>query len=255
MLTVHFGPPEKSKSNCPASAAEACFLQTALCVRVRRSAARDWAPVPVLPPALEKAEPGVELFLARVGRAPDCVLILDFEATLAPLTVGGRTAETLPEMARILRAAMAVGVRVAILGKGPVATLEKALAALRPRPELWGRDGLERLSPDGSFTKLSRPRSRRLRSGGGRDRISRRLVVRRLLREAGADTALALLGGVANEQAFDELFGQGLSGLIATRRRASCADVWIRSGRDLMAFLHRWTRAVRSQQRLARRAG
>ena len=252
VLANHLEPPGSQWSKCPAIAAGARFLQTT-------EGVRDWlpgqgrgrVPIAVLPPPMEQAAPGVDLFLARVERASERVLILDFDAAVAPVAFRKRTARAMPEIVRILDAAMPAEVRVAVVGKGSVSRLEEALSGMRQRPELWGRDGRERLTPDGNYFEFRAPSP--ARGGVLRSRFHRRLVVRRLLREAGDGAALALLGGTRNEHGFAELFGRGLSGLIASRRRASCADIWIGSRAGLLAFLRRWTRAVQSGARFALR--
>ena len=72
------------------------------------------------------------------------------------------------------------------------------------------------------------------------------------MEEGGDEAAMAFLGDRNSENAFAELFGWGLAGLVASQRCASRADIWIRTPAELMEFLEDWSRAVRSGKTLAK---
>lgn len=62
-----------------------------------------------------------------------------------------------------------------------------------------------------------------------------------LLSESPPDTAAAYLGDdTTDEDAFEAMEGRGLSVLVRTEPRESCADLWIRPPEGLLAFLDVW---------------
>lgn len=95
--------------------------------------------------------PRVDLaaFMAQIPAAPDRVLLLDYDGTLAPFHVRPELAVPYPGVAAVLEEIMeAGGTRVVIVSGRPADELPPLLA-LAPRPEIWGSHGWERLLPDG----------------------------------------------------------------------------------------------------------
>lgn len=95
--------------------------------------------------------PSVDLaaFFVLVREAPERVLILDYDGTLAPFHVQPERAVPYPEVAAALREIMeAGGTRVVIVSGRPADELPPLLELAR-RPEIWGSHGWERLMPDG----------------------------------------------------------------------------------------------------------
>ena len=103
--------------------------------------------VQVLTAGLDMKEYG-----ARVARAKERVLMLDYDGTLAPFHVRPDLAVPYPEAAAGLRAILsAAGTRIVIVSGRPAGEVPPLLG-LSPHPEIWGSHGRERLLPDGNRT-------------------------------------------------------------------------------------------------------
>jgi trehalose-phosphatase len=88
-------------------------------------------------------------FLSSIQEAPERVLILDYDGTLAPFNVRPEAAVPYPEVALALADIVASGgTRVVVVSGRPAAELPPLLR-LNPQPEIWGSHGWERLMPDG----------------------------------------------------------------------------------------------------------
>jgi trehalose-phosphatase len=99
---------------------------------------------------LQVLTPGLDMtaFEARIARAKERVLMLDYDGTLAPFNVRPDLAVPYPQAAAGLREIVrAAGTRVVIVSGRPAAELPPLLH-LTPRPEIWGSHGRERLLTD-----------------------------------------------------------------------------------------------------------
>lgn len=88
-------------------------------------------------------------FFHDLSRAPQKVLLLDYDGTLAPFTVQRDHAQPYPSVREILNRIMALGTtRVIIVSGRPAAELP-ALLALDNTPEVWGSHGMECIDMSG----------------------------------------------------------------------------------------------------------
>jgi trehalose 6-phosphate phosphatase len=87
-------------------------------------------------------------FLRRLRSAPERILLLDYDGTLAPFHVERHLAAPFPEVPPLLRQIAATGTRVVLI-TGRSARELVSLIGLQPPPEIWGSHGRERLLPDG----------------------------------------------------------------------------------------------------------
>ena len=100
---------------------------------------------------MQVLSPRVDLsaFVVRIAEAPDRVLMLDYDGTLAPFRIDPAEARPYPEVPPLLEEIVAGGAtRVVIVSGRPAAELPPLLE-FSPRPEIWGSHGWERLLPDG----------------------------------------------------------------------------------------------------------
>jgi len=89
-------------------------------------------------------------FLERVSTAPQRVLMLDYDGTLAPFNARPEHAVPYTDVVPVLEAiAQAGGTRVVIVSGRPADEVPPLLS-LTVRPEIWGSHGWERLMPDGT---------------------------------------------------------------------------------------------------------
>ena len=97
----------------------------------------------------ESAGEEIARFLARAARAPETLLMLDYDGTLAPFRLErDRAAPYAGVRERLAKLLAAPRVRVAVVS-GRAAGEAAALLDLAPRPEIFGGHGSERLLPDG----------------------------------------------------------------------------------------------------------
>jgi trehalose-phosphatase len=88
-------------------------------------------------------------FLERVAQAPQRVLMLDYDGTLAPFHENPECAVPYPEVVAVLEEiAQAGGTRLVIVSGRPADEVPPLLS-LTVQPEIWGSHGWERLLPDG----------------------------------------------------------------------------------------------------------
>jgi trehalose 6-phosphate phosphatase len=102
---------------------------------------------------MEVLTPGLDFaaFMRGIARAPERILLLDYDGTLAPFRIRPELATPYPDVRRMLNAIMrAGGTRVIILSARRAKELP-VLLPLRQRPEIWGSHGWERLQPDGTL--------------------------------------------------------------------------------------------------------
>ncbi|HEX7422743.1 MAG TPA: trehalose-phosphatase, partial [Terriglobales bacterium] len=89
-------------------------------------------------------------FLQTVAQASQAVLLLDYDGTLAPFHAQRDQAYPYPGVALILQEIVRNGRTRVVVISGRDATDVLPLLNIRPRPEVWGIHGLQRLKTDGS---------------------------------------------------------------------------------------------------------
>jgi trehalose 6-phosphate phosphatase len=95
-------------------------------------------------------------FLERVRRAPERLLLLDYDGTLAPFTPERMHAVPYRDVPELVSRIMQCGTRVVLI-TGRRATDLLSLMGIEPHPEIWGSHGIERLHPDGSYEIVPLP--------------------------------------------------------------------------------------------------
>lgn len=93
----------------------------------------------------------LDRFLQTVARAPEAVLLLDYDGTLAPFRTERGHAYPYPGVADVLQQIVRnCHTRVVIIsGRDPTDIFP--LLNLQPRPEVWGSHGLQRMKADGTM--------------------------------------------------------------------------------------------------------
>jgi trehalose-phosphatase len=165
----------------------------------------------------------LDAFFVAVSRAPQAVLMLDYDGTLAPFHREPSQAAPYPGVVPALDELMANGRTRLVIVSGRWTRDLLPLLALRERPEIWGVHGWERLMPDGRYAVGTVP-----------------------------ETALAAL--VAADDWAEDLMALGAR---EERKPASIAFHWrgrpekkIRSIRE--ALVHRWTTLGRPPELILR---
>ena len=90
-------------------------------------------------------------FLQTVARAPQAVLLLDYDGTLAPFQAQRDQAYPYPGVALILQEIVRNGRTRVVVISGRDASDVFPLLNIHPRPEVWGIHGLQRMKTDGSM--------------------------------------------------------------------------------------------------------
>ena len=96
-------------------------------------------------------------FLGQLRTASSCVLLLDYDGTLAPFNVDRSLALPYAEVPALIARIMEQGTRVVLIS-GRSAREVLLLSRIYPQPEVWGSHGLERLRADGSYEVAPLPR-------------------------------------------------------------------------------------------------
>ncbi|MGC2819541.1 MAG: trehalose-phosphatase [Candidatus Sulfotelmatobacter sp.] len=99
---------------------------------------------------VEDSKAEIQSFLQSVGRAPQSLLMLDFDGTLAPFRKDRRTAFPYPGITSLLQEIRATGKTRIVIISGRDATEIIPLLAIEPQLEVWGCHGLQRIKVDGS---------------------------------------------------------------------------------------------------------
>ena len=89
-------------------------------------------------------------FLSQLRHAPQRVLLLDYDGTLAPFTPDRMHAFPYCEIPEVISRIMAAHTRVVLIS-GRSARELLFLSGIHPQPEIWGSHGAERLFADGSY--------------------------------------------------------------------------------------------------------
>jgi trehalose-phosphatase len=99
---------------------------------------------------VEDSKAEIRSFLQSVGRAPQSLLMLDFDGTLAPFRKDRMTAFPYPGVTSLLQEIRAAGKTRIVIVSGRDATEVIPLLAIEPHLEVWGCHGLQRIKVDGS---------------------------------------------------------------------------------------------------------
>lgn len=98
--------------------------------------------------------PVPETFWRELAAAPDALLLLDYDGTLAPFRAERDAARPWPGVGAAL-ARVAAGRTRLVLISGRGAREAARLLGLEPAPEIWGVHGRERLLPDGTLSQAA----------------------------------------------------------------------------------------------------
>lgn len=91
----------------------------------------------------------IDFFLSAVSDAPQSLLMLDYDGTLAPFRQHRDRAFPYPGIARLLREIGCTSRTRIVIVSGRDANEIVRLLDMEPRPEIWGLHGLQRLRPRG----------------------------------------------------------------------------------------------------------
>ena len=157
--------------------------------------------------------PGFDLerYLHGIARAPERVLVLDYDGTLAPFRIRPELATPYPDVAKALDAILAAGATRVIIMSGRRAADVMPLLPLRRQPEIWGLHGWERLQPDGrlAVAQLGEEERDALEEGAA--------MLERTLRAGGRMERRP--GSVA-------LHWRGVSTIVAARLKTAATAAW-----------------------------
>ncbi len=96
------------------------------------------------------AKPEIDLLLKAVARAPQSLLMLDYDGTIAPFRKNRDQALPYFGFSPLLQEIVRCGRSRVVIISGRDANEIIPLLDVDPHPELWGLHGLQRLKPDGS---------------------------------------------------------------------------------------------------------
>ena len=113
--------------------------------------------------AMRILNPAVDLhaFFERLGAARDCVLLTDYDGTLAPFHERPECAHPYPEAAAAVEALMEQGTTRVVIVSGRELSELMPLLPFRRRPEIWGAHGWQRLMTDGRLVERETARATR----------------------------------------------------------------------------------------------
>jgi trehalose 6-phosphate phosphatase len=163
-------------------------------------------------------------FLQQVRSAPESVLLLDYDGTLAPFHVDRSLAYPYRGVVSLLDSIMQSGkTRIIIISGRPIVELRALLTPLSEL-EMWGSHGLERQSSDGTYSRVHVSEEDAASLKGAEEWV----VAEGLLSHAEIKH-----GGIA-------IHWRGMSSAEARRVRALTQDGWAplaeRSGLKLLQF-------------------
>lgn len=90
-------------------------------------------------------------FLRGIASAPERILLLDYDGTLAPFHIRPELATPYPDVRTVLSTIVRAGGTRVVIVSGRRAEDLLPLLPLDERPEIWGSHGRERLQPDGTL--------------------------------------------------------------------------------------------------------
>lgn len=93
----------------------------------------------------------MDAFYGRLATAPERVLMLDYDGTLAPFQVRPEEAVPYPGVSELLTRLMDQGNTRVVIVSGRRASEVAGLLPLGQPPEIWGAHGWERISPQGEI--------------------------------------------------------------------------------------------------------
>lgn len=118
-------------------------------VNIRPAPGRPKAAV-LATPSESATRDAFERFFAAFSGASSRVLLADYDGTLAPFRSGRDIAPPYAGVSELLsEIAAARRTRIVLVSGRAVSDLGQHVRWLRPRPELWGSHGLERMTPEG----------------------------------------------------------------------------------------------------------
>jgi trehalose-phosphatase len=100
----------------------------------------------------EDSQAEIQSFLQNVALAPQALLMLDFDGTLAPFRKDRMTAFPYPGVSSLLQEIRATGKTRIVIVSGRDATEIIPLLAIEPHLEVWGCHGLQRIKVDGKVS-------------------------------------------------------------------------------------------------------
>lgn len=105
------------------------------------------------------AKPQIGSLLSAVARAPQSLLMLDYDGTLAPFREDPEQAFPYPGISPVLQEIVRTGKTRVVIISGRDANEVFPLLDIEPHTEVWGLHGLQRLRPDGTveLSPLSEP--------------------------------------------------------------------------------------------------
>ena len=110
---------------------------------------------PIQVDAISILNPAVDLraFFDRLGEARDCVLLTDYDGTLAPFHERPECAHPWPAAVAAIEALMEQRATRVVIVSGRELNDLLPLLPFRRRPEIWGAHGWQRLLPDGRLVE------------------------------------------------------------------------------------------------------
>jgi trehalose 6-phosphate phosphatase len=93
-------------------------------------------------------------FFGRLSRSSERLLFLDYDGTIAPFHPEPRRAIAYPKISELLQKLIDETNTRLIFVTGRRARNLRRMIPLRPVPEIWGAQGVERLRPDGDYEQL-----------------------------------------------------------------------------------------------------
>jgi trehalose-phosphatase len=101
-----------------------------------------------------KRDKGPSRFFDRLSRSVHRLLFMDYDGTIAPFHADPGQAVAYPQIGELLQKLLDVTNTRLIFVTGRRARNLRRIIPLRPVPEIWGTQGLERLRPDGDYEQL-----------------------------------------------------------------------------------------------------
>ena len=160
----------------------------------------------ILNPALD-----LHAFLDRLGEAPECVLLTDYDGTLSPFHDQPEAARPYPEAAAAVEALMEQQATRVVIVSGRALSDLLPLLPFKRRPEIWGAHGWQRLLPDGRLVE-------RTTAPAARDRLDQAAQHARGLERAGAR--------LEYKPASVAVHWRGLDPAAILRVRGAAVDAW-----------------------------
>lgn len=101
--------------------------------------------------AAATTQSSTSLFFEQLQAAANRLLLLDYDGTISPFSVDRKCAVPYPSIPELLDSISSTCHTRLVLISGRAAREIPPLLGMKPRPEIWGAHGLERLYPDDRF--------------------------------------------------------------------------------------------------------